>query len=49
VAQRWQQYREIWSTVTETPPLSTLDETIESLVPTLSKPKPQTLSRSVFT
>jgi xylulokinase len=49
VAQRWQQYREIWSTVTETPPPSTLDESIESLVPALSEPKPQSLTRSVLT
>jgi hypothetical protein len=39
VAQRWQQYREVWSTVTKTPPPSTLDESIESLV----------FTRSVFT
>jgi xylulokinase len=36
VAQRWHQYREIWSTVTETPPPSTLDESIETLVSTRS-------------
>ena len=40
VAQRWQQYRKVWSTVTETPPLSTLDESIESLV--ARRPEPQT-------
>jgi xylulokinase len=49
VDQRWQQYREIWSTVTGTLPLSTLDESIESLAPAVSKPKPQSLVRSVLT
>jgi xylulokinase len=49
VAQRWQQYREVWSTVTETPPPSTLDESIESLVPSLPEPKPQRFTRSVLT
>jgi xylulokinase len=33
VAQRWHQYREVWSTVTETPPPSTLDESIATLAP----------------
>ena len=32
VAERWQQYRQVWSTVTGTLPLSTLDETIEPLI-----------------
>jgi xylulokinase len=36
VARRWHEYREIWSTVTKTPPPSTLDECIETLVPTRS-------------
>src|SRR6478735_6764070 len=49
VAQRWQQYRQIWSTVTDTPPLSTLDETLESLAPAGPEPKPPSLTRSVFT
>jgi xylulokinase len=46
VAQRWQQYREIWSTVTETPPPSTLDE---SLVSALPAPKARSRKRSVLT
>ena len=49
VDQRWQQYREIWSTVTGTLPLSTLDASIQSLAPAVSKPKPQSLVRSVLT
>ena len=49
VAQRWQQYREIWSTVTQTSPPSTLDESIETLVPARPEPRPPSLSRSVLT
>jgi xylulokinase len=49
VARRWQQYREIWSTVTGTPPPSTLDESMETLAPAMSEPEPQSLTRSVFT
>ena len=49
VAQRWQQYREIWSTVTQTAPPSTLDESIETLVPARPEPRPPSLSRSVLT
>src|SRR6478609_8185271 len=49
VAQRWQHYRKVWSTVTGTLPLSTLDETIESVAPAVSEPKPQSLTRSVLT
>lgn len=33
VAERWLQYRQVWSNVTASPLPSTLDETIESLVP----------------
>jgi xylulokinase len=46
VARRWQQYRKIWSSVTGTPPLGTLDEAAESLAP--ASP-PQPLTRSVLT
>jgi hypothetical protein len=49
VAERWQQYRQIWSTVTDSPLLSTLDETIETLVPAMPQPKPQGLTRSLLT
>jgi xylulokinase len=49
VAQRWQQYRQVWSTVTGTPPLSTLDESIAALAGAVSEPQPQSLGRSVFT
>ena len=49
VAERWQHYRKVWSTVTGTLPLSTLDETIESVAPAVSEPKPQSLTRSVLT
>ena len=49
VAERWQHYRQVWSTVTGTLPLSTLDETIESVAPAVSEPKPQGLTRSVLT
>jgi xylulokinase len=47
VTQRWQQYRTIWSTVTETLPPSTLDESIEAHAPAVSEPDPQSLTRSV--
>ncbi len=33
VAQRWERYREIWSSVTGTPVLGTLDESLEALAP----------------
>ena len=50
VAERWQQYRKVWSTVTGTLPLSTLDETIEiACRPPVPEPKPQSLTRSVLT
>jgi xylulokinase len=49
VAERWQHYRQVWCTVTASPPLSTLDESIESLAPGVSGPKPQSLTRSVLT
>jgi xylulokinase len=49
VAERWQHYRKVWSTVTGTLPLSTLDETIESVASAVSEPKPQSLTRSVLT
>jgi xylulokinase len=49
VAERWQQYRAIWSNVTETSPLTTLDESIESLAPAQSDAKPPNLTRSVLT
>jgi xylulokinase len=49
VAQRWQQYRQVWSTVTETQPLSTLDESIATGAPAVSEPQPQSHTRSVFT
>jgi xylulokinase len=49
VAQRWRQYRQIWSEVTGIPPLATLDETIAATPPTVSTAKPQNLTRSVLT
>jgi hypothetical protein len=49
VAERWRQYRQDWSAVTGTLPLSTLDESIESLVSPVSEPKPQSHNRSVLT
>ena len=53
VTQRWAEYRHIWSTVTNTPPLSTLDEaTVMSphAVPKpLAAPLPKTVTRSVRT
>ena len=49
VAERWRQYRQAWSTVTGTLPLSTLDESIESLVSAVSEPKPQSRTGSVLT
>jgi xylulokinase len=49
VAERWRQYRQDWSAVTGTLPLSTLDESIESLVSPVPEPKPQSHNRSVLT
>jgi xylulokinase len=49
VAERWQQYLEIWSNVTGTSPLTTLDESIESLAPARSEAKRPSLTRSVLT
>jgi xylulokinase len=49
VAQRWQHYRQVWSEVTGTLPLSTLDESIESFAPTVSAQHPQSITRSVLT
>jgi xylulokinase len=48
VAKRWQQYREMWSTVTGTAPPSTLDEVTTISPQPLAKPLPQGLSRSVY-
>jgi xylulokinase len=48
VAERWQHYRQVWSTVTESPLLSTLDDSIEALVPAVSEPKTQNHTRSVL-
>jgi xylulokinase len=48
VAKRWQQYREVWSTVTGTVPPSTLDEVTTISPQPLAKPLPQGLSRSVY-
>jgi xylulokinase len=48
-AQRWRQYRQVWSTVTGTQPLSTLDESIATRAPAVSEPQPQNHPRSVFT
>lgn len=47
VAQRWQHYRQVWSDVTGTVPLSTLDESIDTFAP--SAQKPQRITRSVLT
>ena len=41
--------RKVWSTVTESPPLSTLDETIESVTPAVSHAEPQNLTGSILT
>jgi xylulokinase len=49
VAERWQYYRQVWSTVTGSQPPSTLDETIETRWPVASKAKPQRPVRSVLT
>ena len=48
VAERWQYYRQVWSTVTGSQPPSTLDETIETCSPVVSKAKPQRPIRSVL-
>jgi xylulokinase len=40
VAQRWQQYRQAWSAVTGTPPLSTLDEATATPARTLTRSGP---------
>lgn len=42
VAQRWQHYRQVWSDVTGTVPLSTLDESIDTIVPSAQKPRSTT-------
>jgi len=49
VAERWLHYRQVWSSVTGTPPLSTLDESLESLSSPAAETKRQTLTRSVLT
>jgi len=49
VAERWQRYRQVWSSVTGTLPLSTLDESMESLPPAASEPNRQSLTRRVLT
>jgi len=49
VAERWQHYRQVWSTVTGSPPPSTLDESIESVAAALPEPKPRSLTRSILT
>lgn len=49
VAQRWQQYRQVWSDVTKSPLLGTLDETIESLVPMPPRSESHRINRSVLT
>jgi len=48
VAERWRHYRQVWSTVTETPLLSTLDEFLQSLTPAAPEATPQKLPRSVL-
>jgi xylulokinase len=47
VAERWQHYRRVWSSVTGIPPLSTLDEAMELLAPAPSPP--QSATRRVLT
>jgi xylulokinase len=49
VAERWQRYREVWSSVTGTVPLSTLDESIGSVAPTTTTLKYPSRTRSVLT
>jgi xylulokinase len=49
VAERWQRYRQVWSTVTGIQPLGTLDESIESLGPDVPPLQPTSLTRSVRT
>jgi len=49
ITQRWAQYRQVWSTVTNTSPPSTLDESLESLAPARPEPLPKTVTRSVRT
>jgi xylulokinase len=49
VAERWQQYRQVWSDVTGTPPLRTLDESMESLSPAAAAPTRKDLTRRVLT
>lgn len=48
VAERWLRYRQIWSRVTGTEPLSTLDESID-LLAAMPKPKLQNRTRRVLT
>jgi len=51
VSRRWQQYRQTWSEVTATAPLTTLDEATAAsphpTIPTPAGPLPRTLTRSV--
>ena len=49
VAERWQRYRQVWSSVTGIPPLSTLDEAMELLAPAPPRPSAQSATRRVFT
>jgi xylulokinase len=53
IAQRWEEYRQVWSSVTNTPPLSTLDEATAKSTQAgpkpLAAPLPKTATRSVRT
>ena len=51
VSRRWQEYRQAWSDVTATAPLTTLDEAAatspHATIPTPAGPLPRTLTRSI--
>ncbi len=53
IAQRWEEYRQVWSSVTNTPPPSTLDEATATSTQAgpkpLAAPQPKTVTRSVRT